>query len=639
MTEMMSTERHKNGLSRLSYKLHNEPESGSALILVLAIVLLLTILTLATLNSTNSSVGLSGSYYGNSTAQLASQAGIDATISNLNATGKSGAPNYSNYPCESSGSIANSGGATEHYVTNIVYEDSNGTPIGNCAIPPGKGTYTLASNSGSTVGPTASTPVKAVIYSTGWLGTNGNNPKNSRYQATTVATASITDTAATLPNYAIYAGNSFIVKGDVTVLPGAGQIQPNLYSNTIRGSGTFILGSTGAKNAACNSGTGANDYIGGSGSTTFQGGTVIYGCVYSNGIVNFENDGNTINQITSYYDGTSSSGVNLYGGARVLKGITTYYGKQVSVTGGASGGTIVKNPGPPTVNLVNQHQPAPQPIPVSSNNTSDPIVIVPPGACSNLDTTGQGTKSSPYNFKQDSGTISFSTSNSGNSFTYNSGLDITVSSGTATTSESVSKYLNSLPNQNQVLIYNWPSVLSNSGGLNDPNVGGTQSLLGYLIDQSVSPITTMTIYAPACALAVTGGTFTLGSNVAIFANSIDFGENNSLTMTSNLPSPPTFSLVAYPNQPTASTSPSTAALKFVVTGGGVTINNVHPFFWTSGTFASGNSTTIDAQIYAEQNVILKDGINITFYQVANNVLRFLGAPIFSQQNQYLQQGG
>lgn len=635
----MSTRSRRNSLFNISRLLHTEPESGSALVLVLAIIVILTILSVAALDVTNSSTGLSGTYYGNSTAQLASQAGVNSEVATLNNTGTAGAaPNYGNYPCGSSGSISNAEGVTERYITNIVYAN-NGNPISGqgCQTPTNTAT---ASDLGNTFGSNSTTPTEAIIYSTGWIGNSTTSLKNTQHAATTVATVAITDQASTVPTYAIYAGKSFTATGNVAILPGQGQPQPSIYANTVNPSGTFQLGAKGSQNTTCTSG--ANVYIGSSGSNTqFNTTDKVYGCIYSNGQVTFDYTGSSANEITSYYSGSSGTSIFINDGASVQKAYT-YYGKNVQVQ--SSNAPLEKNSGgSPSINLVANHQPAPQPVPISSNaNSGNPMVFVPSSACGYL--TNSGT--SKYDFTASSGNIAYSSStsssnNAASQSTYSSGtLDVSITppnSTQPTVDESVSSYLNSI---NTVEMYNWPN-----GEPLSKNNSNNESLLEYLIN-SINPNQsatlanhTLTIFAPGCSVVMDNPSsqapYQLGTNVSIFTNTFSAGNGTTITIQSSLSnqptlSNPTLSIIAYPS------NTSNAGIDFVTTGGSANINDVNPFFWTSGSFASANSTKINAQIYAEQNVYLAASAQYTFFQVNGNVLHFLGKPVFTEQSQYLK---
>ncbi len=578
--------------NRVSINLHNkcrssqtaEDESGSVLIIVLAVMLLLLIIGISTLATTGSSVTLSGNYYKQSSATLASQAGISSALNSVYTAGKSGNAPFSNYPCSIPNATPGSS-QSEHYQVTITYYTAPSTP---------------ESCNGSTLGMGAGTPTSIQIASTGWTGGTQNTPTNNA--VTTIENVSIKDTATQIPAYAIYAGSGYYPSGQITITQAAGTTTPpNIYAgqlfestpNTITGNpngGSITTPGSLFINGFANLGGGYN---------------TITGDVYANGTIYIASGSKVDGNIVSYNATPGDQDSILLDNGGTVGGNATAYQSSGIVGAGQVSGTTSQHTASSGEDLVDAAAPLPQPVPDKSTN-STPVVVVPAASCSNFFYTLGG---------------SLATSPDGVTFTSDS-----------------SGVINTTPTEALSTITT-PTVFGWNNGIVVP---ANMTPFQYLVTTagtSDSLASTLTVYAPSCNVTqLSPNTYTLSANLAMFVSTILIG--NGITINgAHLPTPPTLALVATATNGQISCGGTNymVDIGFVLTacGGGTTISNIRPFFWTLGNFQTDNSTAIDGQIYAKGNVIVSNSTTIVFYPVQNGVLTFLGKPKLTPTNEYL----
>ncbi len=569
-------------------------ENGSALILVLAVIMLLLVIGITTLTSTSSSVNLSSDYYKTTSATLASQAGISNAVNVIKGNGQSGSHPYANYPCN----IPNSGQSGEHYKVTITYNSGGGPE----------------SCSGSTLGSSAPAPTSVTIQSTGWLGGTSTTPNSNA--VTTEEQLSITDTATTVPAYAIYAGSGYYPSGQATIIQAQGTTTPpDIYAGTVFESTPNTV--TGNPNGGSIT-TPGSLFI--NGFANLGGGdNIIGGSVYANGTI-YIASGSTINgNVVSYMPTANSPNIIIKNTSHAVGGNASAYQKAVPNAIQSQPGDIKGNTGASInssgTDLVDDAQPLPQPLP-NDSSTSDPVVIIPnSSSCNNFFQNTSGGQLST-----NAGHVTFTSANSG---TINSGTNVTPLTTLSTST-----------------IFGWHS----RGAITIPS---NKTPFQYLLSMwgtggSNSSSATLTIYAPSCTInsLPSNQTYTLNGNVAMFVNAIMISNGiNIQGPTQGIP--PTLAIVAMAsagsNTFTCNGTNYTVDIGFVLTncGGGASIANIRPFFWTLGNFQTNNSTGIDGQIYAAGDVTLGNYTQITFYPVANGVLTFLGKPQLSPTSEYL----
>lgn len=584
---------------RKKYKFlsNDSTESGSALILVLAVMMILIIIGISTLATTNSSLTFSGDYYKTSAATLASQDGISNAVNAVKGNGQSGSHPYANYPC----TLPNSGQSGEYYEVTITYNSGGGPE----------------SCTGSTLGSTAPAPISITIKSIGWFGGTSKTPNSNA--VTTEEQLSITDTATTVPAYAIYAGSGYYPSGQITIAKAQGTTTPpDIYAGTvIESTPNTVTGNPNGGSITTPGSLFVNGFanLGG-------GNNVISGNVYANGTIYIASGSKIDGSVTSYMPSGNSPNIiieNVSNGA--VGGSASAYQKAVSNAIQSQPGDITGNTGASTnssgVDIVNDAQPLPQPLP-NDSSTSDPVVIIPnSSSCNNFFQNTNGSQLST-----NAGYVTFTSANSG-----------TINSATPLATLSTST------------IFGW-----NSNGATIPIPSGTTPFQ-YLLNMwgtsgtggSNSSSATLTIYAPSCTIASlpTNQTYDLSGNVAMFVNAIMISNGITIQGMNNKAMPPTLAVVAIAsagsNTFTCNGTSYPVDIGFVLTtcGGGASVTNIRPFFWTLGNFQTDNDTGIDGQIYAAGKVTLSNATTITFYPVANGVLTFLGKPQLSPTSEYL----
>lgn len=214
-------------------------DKGSALLIVLIICTALAIAGAASLAITTGSVSQSGNYAVNSEASLASQAGLAATVSAIEAAFTQGP---SSYPCTISGTLPNSGTPTKYSVT-ISYSSGGGMQTCNG----GGGNGTIA----TTLGTQSSSPTTAVAISVGSMVDNSPMAKNNI--VTMEENLALNSGASAVPDEAILTEAPLLLNNRDSIASGNGVGPANVSSpyftcsasTTV--SGSVLAGNSGAQ--------------------------------------------------------------------------------------------------------------------------------------------------------------------------------------------------------------------------------------------------------------------------------------------------------------------------------------------------------------------------------------------------------
>lgn len=278
-------------------------DSGSALILVLIIATLLVGISVVSLSIGANSISESANYASVSQAELTANAGINATLSQIDSSLSS-----SNYPCSLTGSINNNGVVSSYQISVAYFVNSGSSGAESCSGNSGTST---------TLGSSSPAPMRAVITSKGEGSVVGKNQV-----AIIKANILISSMPASLMQYAIFTNGTFTATNSNSLQPASNGLLPNIFAGNILCNGSV-------SNAA-------NVLVDG---PAALGNCTIGGNMVAMGSLTLGKSGTSVIKGDAASFNGGSGGIYI-GGSSYIKGTAAAYGGSIELYGGSNSGSI-----------------------------------------------------------------------------------------------------------------------------------------------------------------------------------------------------------------------------------------------------------------------------------------------------------